>query len=71
MVPKKQKMTNRPRLLLDVCCGPCSTHVINELKKEHDITLFFPNSNIHPIEEFEKRLIEAKKVATLVFILTF
>jgi predicted adenine nucleotide alpha hydrolase (AANH) superfamily ATPase len=45
------------RILLHVCCGTCATHSIIELKQESfDITLFFSNSNIHPEEEYKKRL---------------
>jgi predicted adenine nucleotide alpha hydrolase (AANH) superfamily ATPase len=52
------------RIILDVCCGPCSTHCINELKKHYqDITLFFSNFNIYPKEEYEKRLENAGKAA--------
>jgi len=29
------------KLLLHVCCAPCSTAVIEALKKEYEITLFF------------------------------
>ena len=52
------------KLLLHVCCGPCATHVIDELKKDYDVTLFFYNPNIHPCGEFVKRLGEAQKVAS-------
>lgn len=51
------------RLLLDVCCGPCSTHVIDVLREDYDVTMFFANSNISPHDEFSKRLIHAKKVS--------
>ncbi|MBT4824675.1 epoxyqueuosine reductase QueH [Candidatus Woesearchaeota archaeon] len=53
------------KLLLHTCCACCSTEVIERLKKEYDITLFFSNSNIYPIEEYEKRLEEAKKIAEI------
>jgi predicted adenine nucleotide alpha hydrolase (AANH) superfamily ATPase len=53
----------KPKLLLDVCCGPCSTHVIEEMKKKYDIALFFPNSNIYPKEEYTLRFENAMKVA--------
>lgn len=39
------------KLLLHVCCAPCSTYVIELLKSEYDITLFFYNPNIHPLSE--------------------
>ncbi|MBD3355368.1 hypothetical protein GF361_05275 [Candidatus Woesearchaeota archaeon] len=51
------------KLLLHTCCAPCSTHVIEELKKEYDITLFFYNPNVEPIQEYEKRLVEAERLA--------
>jgi len=45
------------KMLLHVCCAPCSTSVIERLKAETDyeLTLFFSNSNILPLEEYEKR----------------
>jgi len=49
-------------MMLDVCCGPCSTLVLEKLDNP---TLFFPNSNIYPRKEYEKRLIQAKKMADL------
>ncbi|MDE6241564.1 MAG: epoxyqueuosine reductase QueH [Anaeroplasmataceae bacterium] len=48
----------RPRLLLHSCCAPCSSHVILLLKNYFDITIFYSNDNISPIEEYEKRLAE-------------
>jgi len=48
------------KLLLHVCCAPCSTHVIETLKKEYDLTLFFYNPQIEPLKEYEKRLKEAE-----------
>jgi epoxyqueuosine reductase len=47
------------RVLLHVCCGPCATHAIERLRTEHEVTLFFSNSNIHPPEEYERRLAAA------------
>ncbi len=55
----------RKRLLLHVCCAPCSTHSIEVLKQEYDLTLFFSNSNIYPKEEYERRLQNAKKIAEI------
>jgi len=51
------------KILLHVCCGPCSTHTIQELVKDHNVTLFFSNSNIFPEEEYKKRLENARIVA--------
>ncbi len=49
------------KLLLHSCCAPCLTHPLAELRKDFDVTLFFYNPNIHPREEYEMRLAEAKK----------
>lgn len=50
----------KPTLLLHVCCGPCLTIPLKQLKEYFDITLFFNNSNIYPKEEYDRRLIELK-----------
>lgn len=53
------------KLLLHVCCAPCSTHAIELLKKNYIVTLFFSNSNIDPKEEYDKRLKNANIIAKL------
>ena len=52
----------RPTLLLHSCCGPCSSYVLEYLNKYFKIKLFFYNPNIHPEEEYRKRLEAQKKV---------
>jgi epoxyqueuosine reductase len=53
----------KKKLLLHVCCAPCGTHVIEELKNDYELCLFFYNPNVYPKEEYEKRLLESKKYA--------
>lgn len=49
------------RLLLHVCCAPCSIYPIAELQNQgYDITGYFHNPNIHPYKEFERRLTTVK-----------
>lgn len=50
--------TNRakPSLLLHACCAPCSSYVIEYLAAYFDITIYYYNPNIHPKEEYERRL---------------
>jgi hypothetical protein len=55
----------RQRILLHVCCAPCATHSIEKLGATYDVTLFFSNSNIHPRDEYETRLAQARKLADL------
>ena len=45
-----------PRILLHVCCGPCSLMPIVHLRDEGwEPAAFFFNPNIHPADEWKKR----------------
>lgn len=55
----------KQKLLLHACCGPCAIHVIERLNDYFDVAIFFYNPSIYPSEEYEKRLIELKKVAEI------
>lgn len=48
----------KPSLLLHVCCGPCSSHVIKELCTHFNITIYYSNSNIYPETEYQRRFQE-------------
>jgi len=48
-------METKPTLLLHSCCAPCSSSVIERLKNDYDITVFYYNPNIYPKEEYAKR----------------
>ena len=55
------------KLLLHICCGPCSLYVIDKLKEllnnnGDSITGIFANPNIHPYDEFLRRQ-ESTKIA--------
>ncbi|MFQ5561562.1 MAG: epoxyqueuosine reductase QueH [Nitrospinota bacterium] len=49
------------KILLHVCCAPCSPYVIELLKEKFNITLYFYGPNIHPREEYLFRLEEVKR----------
>lgn len=54
------------KILLHICCAPCSTEVIERLRKEgFDVTGFFYNPNIQPNDEYEKRLDDARLFAKM------
>lgn len=55
-------LPEKPRLLLHVCCGPCSCYPLEFLVPYFEITIMYNNSNIYPSEEYKKRLNELKKV---------
>lgn len=45
------------KLLLHICCAPCSMECISELRKDTiDVTGFWYNPNIHPFTEYKNRL---------------
>jgi epoxyqueuosine reductase len=45
------------KLLLHICCGPCSIYPVQSLRNQgFDIQGFFFNPNIHPYKEFQRRL---------------
>jgi len=46
---------DKKRMLLHACCAPCASHVLEELMPEYDVTLFYYNPNISPIDEYMKR----------------
>lgn len=48
----------KPNLLLHVCCGPCSSHVLKELSQYFNITIYYSNSNIYPHDEYQRRFQE-------------
>lgn len=50
------------KLLLHVCCAPCSIAVIDELKDLYDLTVYFYNPNIYPESEYLKRKAEVVRV---------
>jgi predicted adenine nucleotide alpha hydrolase (AANH) superfamily ATPase len=50
----------RPRLLLQGCCGPCSSYVLEYLTQYFQVTLLFYNPNIRPEAEYDKRLAALK-----------
>lgn len=53
----------KPKLLLHICCAPCSTHVVEVLRADYDLTGYFYNPNIHPESEYRHREMEMKRYA--------
>lgn len=55
---KVAEATTKPRLLLHVCCAPCTTYPLALLTTFFDVTLYYENSNIFPLGEYQMRLDE-------------
>lgn len=51
----------KKKILLQSCCAPCSTAVIERLVGEYEITILYYNPNIYPEEEYIKRKNEELK----------
>lgn len=51
-------------ILLHICCGPCAIFPLLTLRAAgHDVTGFFYNHNIHPYQEFARRLDAVRELA--------
>ena len=52
------------KIVLHICCGVCAAGVVERLTVEgHQVLGLFYNPNIHPRQEYERRLEAARKVA--------
>ena len=53
-------------LLMHMCCGPCSCYPLKKLRADGiEPTGYFFNPNIHPYQEWNERLQNARKFAEL------
>ncbi|MDE6662211.1 MAG: epoxyqueuosine reductase QueH, partial [Lachnospiraceae bacterium] len=51
-----------PRLLLHSCCAPCSSYVLEYLRRFFRITVFYYNPDISMQEAYMKRVAEQKRL---------
>lgn len=54
----------RPKLLLHVCCAPCSSYCLEYLRQYFDITVLYANSNIDDAVEYELRRDESRRLVS-------
>jgi epoxyqueuosine reductase len=53
-----------PRILLHTCCGPCTIYPLKVLRlQDCEVHGYFYNPNIHPFQEFERRLTTLRQLA--------
>ena len=57
-----QHQEDVPRLLLHVCCAPCSSYVLEYLSAFFEITVFYYNPNIAPEAEYRYRAAEEQRL---------
>lgn len=65
MKQQLSSLQGKPKLLLHVCCAPCSSGVIPRLKEFFDITLYYFNPNTYPENEYIKRAEQFAKLCDL------
>lgn len=64
---KEKEAGRKPRILLQACCAPCSSVVLERLSQVCGLTLYYYNPNTMPREEYEKRLGEFEKLQRFPF----
>ena len=64
LIQKLQQEGKVPRLLLHACCAPCSSAVLEYLSQYFAITLLYYNPNIGPLEEYQKREAELRRLVS-------
>lgn len=62
IIAKNEALGIRPKLLLHICCAPCSSYCMEYLNKYFDLSIYFYNPNIDIDKEYFYRLAEAKKL---------
>lgn len=61
----RRRSLNKPSLLLHICCAPCSAFISREkLAPNYRLTWYFYNSNLNSQEEYDRRLLAVKEVAS-------
>ena len=62
LIERNRKEGKTPRLFLHACCAPCSSYVMEYLSQYFEITIFFYNPNIAPVEEYSHRVAEIRRL---------
>lgn len=65
VIEHNQRLGVVPKLLLHVCCAPCSSYCLEYLSNYFNITVYFYNPNISKKEEYEYRLSEEKRYISI------
>ncbi|MBQ8177774.1 MAG: epoxyqueuosine reductase QueH [Clostridia bacterium] len=63
LIEKNKARGITPSLLLHACCAPCASYPLEYLSEHFDVTLFYYNPNITDESEYQKRLLELRRLA--------
>ena len=61
IILENQKKGKIPTLLLQACCAPCSSAVLERISDFFEVTILYKNPNIYDSKEYEKRMREVEK----------
>ena len=65
-MPDLSGENTKPKLLLHACCAVCASYPVLQLQEMgYEVVLYFYNPNIYPLEEYQRRLDELKKLAEI------
>ena len=54
------------KILVHVCCGPCAVYPLQALRtKGYEVEGYFFNPNIHPFQEFQRRINALKELTAI------
>jgi predicted adenine nucleotide alpha hydrolase (AANH) superfamily ATPase len=63
---ERLKISIDMKILLHICCAPCAIYPVQELRTAGmRVTGYFYNHNIHPYQEYQRRLETVRKYAGL------
>jgi predicted adenine nucleotide alpha hydrolase (AANH) superfamily ATPase len=57
--------TDKPKLVLHICCAICGAYLSELLKDRFEIIYYYYNPNIHPEKEYIKRRESVQKLASI------
>lgn len=61
-IKKAQASGTRPKVLMQACCAPCSSYVMEYLSSVFSLSMYFYNPNISPESEHEFRANELSRL---------
>lgn len=59
-IEELKKLRDKPKLLMQSCCAVCNSWPLEYLYPIFDITVYYNNSNIYPVSEYDLRLKELR-----------
>ena len=66
MEKQMKEIREGEKLLLHACCAPCSSAVLERIGNFFEISILYYNPNITEKKEYEKRIIEIKKLISMI-----